>query len=133
MKNSKLKAVVVKGLANSDEHYIHENVEIHSHLETNAMAEKILSSEIIISRPGYSTIMDLAAMQKKAILIPTPGQTEQEYLARYHYQKKHFFSTNQKTFDLYRALDVSRNFHGIEELEFVPDFINTIRKFTSEC
>lgn len=42
------------------------------------------TSETIVSRSGYSTLMDLTVMQNKAILIPTPGQTEQLYLARLH-------------------------------------------------
>jgi UDP:flavonoid glycosyltransferase YjiC (YdhE family) len=40
----------------------------------------IASAETIISRNGYSTLMDLQFLQKKAVLIPTPGQLEQEYL-----------------------------------------------------
>jgi uncharacterized protein (TIGR00661 family) len=44
------------------------------------LQELISESSIIISRPGYSTIMDLFQFSKKAIFIPTPGQTEQEYL-----------------------------------------------------
>ncbi|WP_430404461.1 hypothetical protein [Fluviicola sp.] len=42
---------------------------------------EIASSETIVSRNGYSTLMDLEFLKKKAILIPTPGQLEQEYLA----------------------------------------------------
>ena len=48
--------------------------------------------------------MDLVKLNKKAILIPTPGQTEQEYLAAYLMRKKIFFSVEQKKFDLNRAL-----------------------------
>lgn len=44
----------------------------------------LCSSSIILSRSGYSTIMDLSRLRKKAILIPTPGQPEQEYLAELH-------------------------------------------------
>ena len=40
----------------------------------------IASAETIISRNGYSTLMDLQFLKKKAVLIPTPGQLEQEYL-----------------------------------------------------
>ena len=40
------------------------------------------TSDIIISRPGYTTIMDLVALQKKSFFVPTPGQYEQEYLAK---------------------------------------------------
>ena len=42
----------------------------------------INASDVIISRSGYTTIMDLAALEKKALFIPTPGQYEQEYLAK---------------------------------------------------
>jgi predicted glycosyltransferase len=42
---------------------------------------EILSAETIISRNGYSTLMDLKFLNKKVILIPTPGQLEQEYLS----------------------------------------------------
>lgn len=45
---------------------------------------EIASAETIISRNGYSTLMDLQFLKKKAILIPTPGQLEQEYLAGLH-------------------------------------------------
>lgn len=44
-------------------------------------SSQILSSSVVVSRPGYSTIMDLAGTGIKALFIPTPGQTEQEYLA----------------------------------------------------
>lgn len=41
-------------------------------------------SETIISRTGYSTLMDLKILDKKGILFPTKGQKEQEYLAEYN-------------------------------------------------
>lgn len=41
-------------------------------------------SETIISRAGYSTLMDLKILDKKGILFPTKGQKEQEYLAEYN-------------------------------------------------
>jgi len=46
--------------------------------------EAILTAEYIVSRNGYSTLMDLTVLNKKAILLPTPGQLEQLYLAREH-------------------------------------------------
>jgi UDP-N-acetylglucosamine:LPS N-acetylglucosamine transferase len=52
------------------------------------LAKHIANAEIIISRSGYSTIMDLAQLQRNAILIATKGQTEQEYLAKYVSDKK---------------------------------------------
>ena len=43
----------------------------------------IEESELVICRSGYSTLMDLSLIGKSALLVPTPGQTEQEYLAGY--------------------------------------------------
>lgn len=51
-------------------------------LQNEQLIEKMNSAEIIIARSGYSTIMDLAVLQKKSLLFPTPGQTEQAYLFR---------------------------------------------------
>jgi len=58
-----------------------QQLTVYNHLPAADLAPLILSSEWIICRSGYSTLMDLAALRKNAILIPTPGQTEQEYLA----------------------------------------------------
>jgi hypothetical protein len=59
-----------------------QQLTVYPHLPAAALAPLILSSEWIICRSGYSTLMDLAALHKNAILIPTPGQTEQAYLAQ---------------------------------------------------
>jgi len=58
---------------------VSENVKVIS--DWKQADTEILSAETIISRNGYSTLMDLKFLDKKAILIPTPGQLEQEYLA----------------------------------------------------
>jgi len=66
------------------------NVTIISHLEDEELAQTLKNAEKIYCRSGYSTLMDLYALGiKSAILIPTPGQTEQEYLAE-HFLKKGF-------------------------------------------
>ncbi|MDD2548772.1 MAG: glycosyltransferase [Bacteroidales bacterium] len=53
------------------------------HLPDLEIANAISSAKNIVCRSGYSTIMDLITLKRKAVLVPTPGQTEQEYLARY--------------------------------------------------
>ena len=67
-----------------------------NHLPTAEMKKVILSSREIITRSGYSTVMELASMNRSALLIPTPGQTEQEYLAKRLSEKGWFTSINQK-------------------------------------
>ncbi|MGQ1890409.1 glycosyltransferase [Thermophagus sp. OGC60D27] len=61
--------------------------EIYNHLPTPELHEKAATSEIIITRSGYSTIMDMYILKQSMFMIPTPGQTEQEYLAKFHHRK----------------------------------------------
>ncbi|HQU56730.1 MAG TPA: glycosyltransferase, partial [Chitinophagaceae bacterium] len=64
----------------------------------------------IIGRSGYSTIMDIIALGKKAILLPTPGQTEQEYLATYLMKKNIAFTCSSKSFSLTNVLQAAESF-----------------------
>jgi predicted glycosyltransferase len=57
-----------------------------------------------VIRAGYSTIMELAELGKPAVLIPTPGQTEQEYVTAHLSQRGHFFAADQSGLDLAAAL-----------------------------
>ncbi|MGB0391311.1 MAG: glycosyltransferase [Salibacteraceae bacterium] len=71
----------------------------------------IQKSNAVVSRSGYSTIMDLCALKKCAILVPTPGQTEQEYLVRHLKTRNIFVSQNQFDFDLQKALTQVNSLH----------------------
>ncbi len=86
-------------------------LQFHNHLHAEALQEKIAEAEYVIARSGYSTVMDLAKMGKKSILIPTPGQTEQEYLAAFLQQQQFACSFPQQGFDLNKALETARSFH----------------------
>lgn len=59
----------------------------------------LLKTEIIISRAGYSTIMDLVTTENKAILVPTRRQYEQQYLAKLHADHPHWQFVNEKQFN----------------------------------
>lgn len=107
-----LKGVLVRG---SNKKFIGkapDHISMFDMCSSKEISELMLSSELIISRSGYSTIMDLAKTGKNAILIPTPGQTEQEYLAEYHHQAKRFFTMNEKDFSLNEALQQSKSFRN---------------------
>jgi uncharacterized protein (TIGR00661 family) len=58
-----------------------ENVTYYNFMKTSQLELAFAQSENILCRSGYTTIMDLAKLRKKAFFIPTPGQYEQEYLA----------------------------------------------------
>ncbi len=81
---------------NSSEMTRSGNVIYYDHLSSGPMKEVILQSENIIARAGYSTIMDLVCLGKSALLIPTPGQTEQEYLSAYLSGRRLFSCISQK-------------------------------------
>jgi uncharacterized protein (TIGR00661 family) len=96
------KIILVRGLPGDEKTLIQNNdkIEIHNHLSSVALNRAILQSGIVICRSGYTSIMDLIKLDQKAVLIPTPGQTEQEYLAAYLMQQKMFFSVSQNNFSL---------------------------------
>jgi UDP:flavonoid glycosyltransferase YjiC (YdhE family) len=109
--SSTVNTVVVRGLPGADVSipHIREGVQIWNHLPSDALNELLNNSEYIIARSGYSTVMDLLAVKKNAILVPTPGQTEQEYLGYYLHEKKWMYSVEQKNFNLQRAIDAFEN------------------------
>jgi len=114
LKASGKRSLMVLGKPESMEHRTEGNVDIYSHMESPDLRNAILSSGVIICRPGYSSIMDLAVLGTQAIFIPTPGQTEQEYLAEYHQRKHHYYYVNQDDFDLEKSVQASRNYPGIK-------------------
>ncbi len=101
-----LQALVVRGLPDNADSMpsLREGIVFVNHLSTDILNEKILEAEYIIARSGYSTIMDLARLKRSAILVPTPGQTEQEYLGFYLNEKKWMYAVSQKKFDLVKSL-----------------------------
>ena len=104
-------ATIVRGLP-GEKNIIPSTNTIHfyNHLSSKELNNEMTKAEFVIGRSGYSTIMDIAALKKKSILIPTPGQTEQEYLAK-HLMKKHFaFCTDQNSFSLLKNIEEAMKF-----------------------
>jgi UDP-N-acetylglucosamine transferase subunit ALG13 len=71
------------------------NITFYSHLPASRMKEIIADSDSIITRSGYTSIMELVSLNCTALIIPTPGQTEQEYLAEYLSEKGWFYTVSQ--------------------------------------
>lgn len=65
------------------------------------------NAELIVSRSGYTTLMDLVALGRSAVIIPTPGQAEQEYLGELHARTGRFVVQHQEHIDLEDALSLS--------------------------
>jgi uncharacterized protein (TIGR00661 family) len=109
------KIVLVRGLPGSGSAIVvaNKNVACHNHLPATDLAVAMQQSEIIICRSGYTTIMDLVALQQKAVVVPTPGQTEQEYLATHLMKEKLFLAMEQKYFSITAALAAANDFSFI--------------------
>lgn len=82
-----------------------ENITTFNHLGSNEMSKIICESENVICRSGYSSIMDMVALNKPAFIIPTPGQTEQEYLADYLDGKYGFSKISQNELENFEFLN----------------------------
>jgi uncharacterized protein (TIGR00661 family) len=99
------KFIFIQGKTQAKEHhYVAENLEVVSYLTSAELNKVLLASKILVCRSGYSSIMDLAALGKKALLIPTPGQTEQEYLGVFFARQNIFLVQKQDEIDLEAAL-----------------------------
>ncbi len=104
-------ATLVRGLPGSTSMIPSTNmIRIYNHLPASALNKELHKASVVICRSGYSTLMDLAALEKKSILVPTPGQTEQEYLAALHGEQKTACPADQHTFSMANALKESARF-----------------------
>jgi UDP-N-acetylglucosamine transferase subunit ALG13 len=109
----KYKTLIVQGLTQKQEvKQLSENITMISFLTASDLFRYMASAEMIISRSGYSTIMDLAAVGCKALLVPTPGQTEQEYLANKFMDEAIFYSIRQADFKI-ADIEKAKTFSGL--------------------
>lgn len=104
--------VFLRGMPGNDASLeVAPHVIVHNHLSAAELERLICEASFVVSRCGYSTVMDLAALKKKSILIPTPGQTEQEYLAK-HLMKQNFaLCIAQDKFRLKNAFELATSFN----------------------
>ena len=110
-------ACVVRGLPGNNTLVPSTNmIRFYNHLPAAALNEEMSRADLVIARSGYSTVMDVAALQKKSVLIPTPGQTEQEYLGEYLMKKQFAVCITQQHFSLANALKKAKEF----DYQFAP-------------
>ncbi|MCW5899446.1 MAG: hypothetical protein KIT10_09280 [Flavobacteriales bacterium] len=97
--------LMVRGLPGDTPVRRHCNITVVPHLAADDLAMHLRAAEMIVSRSGYTTLMDLVAMGRTALVVPTPGQAEQEYLGALHRRTGRFVVQRQDDIDLKRALD----------------------------
>lgn len=98
--------VLVRGLP-LDEKQLESlpNCRCYNHLPADGFSQEVANAEKILCRSGYSSIMDLIPLKKNCIMVPTPGQTEQEYLAKYLGSQGVIKAVDQKNLQLDELLE----------------------------
>ncbi|MAN59118.1 MAG: glycosyltransferase [Flavobacteriaceae bacterium] len=130
--NSPKKILLVQGvIAPKELRSVKGAVEIVNFLKSEALETAINQSEVVVSRSGYTTIMDLAATGKKAFFVPTPGQDEQQYLARRLDRLGLVPHCRQDTFSE-AQLDKIPLYKGLKSFAFTLDYTELFRLFERE-
>jgi len=107
------KVVVALGKPEENKDISYQNVRLFSYLDRKKQEEMMNRSRLVITRSGYTTLMELATLGKKALLIPTSGQTEQIYLAEYHFKKGNFYMVPQEKINLVKDVIEAERYPGI--------------------
>ncbi len=115
--------LLVAGQPFRADHAVTGNLEVVSHLDTEILERQIAGARWVVARSGYSTIMDLIRLGKKAAFIPTPGQPEQMLLARYLEQKGIAFCCDQKNFVLDKVRKEIDRYAGLGSLTSPMDLL----------
>ena len=99
-------------------------MKVVNHLSASDLQVQLLKTKLVIARSGYSSLMDFSRLQCKTLLIPTPGQTEQEYLAKRCAEKGYAMYADQSKLNLNAFLAkadqldfVFPSFHFFEEVD----------------
>ncbi|WP_188619835.1 glycosyltransferase [Flavobacterium suaedae] len=107
------KVIFIKGVVEPEEKVsVKDNITFYNFMNGSALEQAFNESDKVLCRSGYTTIMDLAQLGKKAFFIPTPGQYEQEYLAHklkksglVPYARQHAFKVEDlDKIDMYKGL-----------------------------
>jgi predicted glycosyltransferase len=111
-KESNIGACIVRGT--SEECTNKFQFPVYNIVNTDELYHLISQSELIVCRSGYSSVMDLYLLKKKAVLVPTPGQTEQEYLAEFLSKRGMFYFLSQHEFDINKILSNAFDFPKLQ-------------------
>ncbi len=133
LKYSEKKVLMVCGIVEEEQKWEDfENIKVVNFMKSDELEDTLNKTEIVISRSGYTTIMDLAMLEKKAFFIPTPGQYEQEYLAKRLKNLGIVPSCKQENFNM-EKLDKVIVYKGLKTLSNQPvNFSELFSLFESE-
>ena len=132
IKRYKKEVVFIKGLVETEQKVEQiENVTFYNFMTSSQLERTFNESELVLSRSGYTTVMDLAKLGKKAFFIPTPGQFEQEYLAK-KYKKEGFIPMAKQDKFIIENLAEIELYKGLPQYEESPDWKKLFLLFECE-
>ena len=108
------KVVIAGGTPEAKLDNVVKNVEFYNFLGRDKQEEMMNRAKFVIIRSGYTTVMELIELDKKALLIPSPGQTEQEYLGDYYNRNGYFHCVCQRKLKLRRDIERAEKVHGFK-------------------
>ena len=116
------KVLFVKGVIDGESKTsVNDNMTIYNFMTSNALEKAINESNVVLSRSGYTTVMDLAKLEKKAFLIPTPGQFEQEYIANRLTKLGLVPSCKQNEFKI-EMLNSIDEYSGLKSIDYTTNY-----------
>ena len=126
------KAIFIRGVLEPEQtKEVKGNITFYNYMTSKELETAMNESELIISRSGYTTVMDLAKLEKMAFFIPTPGQFEQEYLAkRYKYYSMMPYAT-QENFNLEEVFQI-KFYEGFPTVKEQTNWKKLFELFESE-
>jgi len=107
--------VMTLGKSEKSTKKIKKNLTTYSFLTKDDREDLLNKSKLVIARSGYSTILDLGVIGAKALLIPTPGQIEQEYLGQYHNLLGTYHCVNQSSVNLKKDVKTAKLTDGFKK------------------
>jgi uncharacterized protein (TIGR00661 family) len=124
--NSDLNVCLIQGKVEDQKKMeVQGNLTIINFVLTQDLEDYLNAAKLVVCRSGYSSIMDLIALGKKAVLIPTEGQSEQEYLAKFLAEKGLFDWVKEKEIDQYEfKINTTSTMQQFEKKEFDPSLFH---------
>ncbi|MDH7912109.1 glycosyltransferase [Winogradskyella sp. SYSU M77433] len=132
LENYRGKVLFVKGQIEAEQKIeVKNHITIYNFMTSKELEIALNESKMILSRSGYTTIMDLAKLEKKAFFIPTPGQFEQEYLAKKLHKENVIPCCKQDDFKI-EILETSKDFSGFKNEEYQVNYSKLFCLFQSK-
>ena len=121
-------SVVLLGSPNgSKNHSGSKRYFVKSYATTEEKINLMNRAKFIVCRSGYTSMMEIAELRKRrALFIPTPGQTEQEYLSWYYQSRGWFLSSGQYDIDLARDIPRTTSFTGFPPMTGTEDNVRRL-------